>query len=228
MKRTLLASATLLALGSTAAMAQSYPNQPRTYQEMAQVISSTPVYERIATPRQQCWTEQVAVNDDRRGRRVVNDGYVNSGNQGASGAGTVLGAVIGGVLGHQFGNTRGGRDHGTVAGAILGGVVGTAIERDSRSNVVNTARGNYDYVDYDRGAPAVRQVQRCNTVNETRDQIAGYDVVYRLHGRDYSTRLAYDPGTSFPVEVEVRPAGYQRQGYVTPSRSPVPSYSRYY
>lgn len=227
MKRTLLASATLLALGSTAALAQSYPNQPRTYQEMAQVISSTPVYERIATPRQQCWTEQVAVHDDRRGRRVVNDGYTGSNNS-SSGAGTVLGAVIGGVLGHQFGNTRGGRDHGTVAGAILGGVVGNAIERDSRGNVVNSARGNYDYVDYDRGAPTVRHVQRCNTVNEYREQISAYDVVYRLHGRDYSTRLAYDPGTSFPVTVEVRPAGHSRSNYSSPSRVPQPSYSRYY
>ncbi len=223
MKRTLIASATLLALSSTVAMAQSYHDQPRAYQEMAQVLSATPIVERISVPRQQCWNEQVAVHDERRVRRASNDNYVRESSGGGSGGGALLGAIIGGVLGHQMGNSSGGRDRGTAAGAILGGVIGSGVESSgSYGGSGNYGgygnRGGYERAEYDRGAPTVRHVQRCNTVNETQQQIVGYDVRYRIHGRDYTTRMANDPGASFPVSVEVRPAGY---------RAPAPSYSRY-
>ena len=38
-----------------------------------------------------------------------------------------------------------------------------------------------------------RTVQRCRTVYDGRDEIVGYNVVYRYQGRDYTTRMAYDP-----------------------------------
>lgn len=48
----------------------------------------------------------------------------------ASGAGTALGALIGGVLGHQVGKGNG-NDLATIGGAIAGGVIGNQVERNN-------------------------------------------------------------------------------------------------
>ena len=42
--------------------------------------------------------------------------------------------------------------------------------------------------------------QRCNTTYETREDITGYNVVYRLEEKESSVKLAYDPGKKIPVE----------------------------
>ena len=51
-----------------------------------------------------------------------------------SGAGAFIGAVAGGVIGHQFGGGRG-QDLATVAGAVGGGVAGHEIEKRRNSTV---------------------------------------------------------------------------------------------
>lgn len=235
------------------------------FNDTATVISSIPVYERVSAPRQQCWTEQVASYEERRVNRVVyNDAYNNSYNnsydnrgeynRGGSGigAGTVLGAVIGGVIGHQFGHSSGGRDRGTAVGAILGGIVGNSAENNNRND------GNYrnasayssprEVVDVER-VPVTRDVQRCRTVADIRDEVRGYDVRYRYHGREYTTRLPYDPGSTLQVDVNVRPVSRRESRYEQrsdpddarpdsryesrdelryPSRNPTPVYSRTY
>ena len=195
------------------------------YADVATVISSTPVYERMSAPRRECFTEQVSTYDERRVRRVQPDSYnesrnvVSSGSSREStGAGTVLGAIIGGVVGHQFGNSSGGRDRGTAAGAVIGGLIGHSIENDNRSS------GSYGDSNYRRAAydtervPVTRDVQRCNVVNDYREEVRGYDVRYRYGNREYTTRLAYDPGQTMPVNVEVRPS----------YRVPVPTYGNRY
>jgi uncharacterized protein YcfJ len=195
------------------------------FTDVAQVISSTPILERVATPRRVCNIEQVAVVDRHHGyhrghdnrryqdQRVVDDGRYQPG---GVGAGTVLGAVIGGAIGRQFGNSSGGRDRGTAVGAVLGGVIGNDMERNSRNDNYRYASNGYgrDYVEVQR-APEVRNVERCSTVTDYRDEVRGYDVRYRYHGRDYTTRLSYQPGPTIPVSVDVRPnaqPSYQR-GY---------------
>jgi len=40
--------------------------EPRAFSEWAPVLSSTPVVERVAQPREQCWTERVRTNEVRR------------------------------------------------------------------------------------------------------------------------------------------------------------------
>jgi uncharacterized protein YcfJ len=200
-----------LALGAGVASAADYG-------DTATVISATPIYERVATPRRDCYTEQVTAYQERRvpvrAEYVSEPRYVERQN---SGAGAVLGAIVGGVIGHQFGNSSGGRDRGTAAGAVIGGLVGNSIERDG---------GGYDRYDsgYRRASaydiervPVTRDVQRCNIVNDYREEIRGYDVRYSYNGREYTTRTSYDPGRTIQVNVDVRPV----------HRAPVPSYSRY-
>jgi len=53
--------------------------------------------------------------------------------------------------------------------------------------------------------PTRRDVQRCRTVQTATDTIQGYDVRYRYHGREYVTRMSYDPGDRIRVDVSVQP-----------------------
>lgn len=211
--KTILAMAVLSTLGlaATANAAE--------FGDVATVISTTPVLERVASPRRECVNEQVTAYDERRVRRVEPDyngearSYSNAGESRGIGAGTVLGAIIGGAIGHQFGNSTGGRDHGTAAGALIGGLIGH--DAESRNDGYD---GGYRRAAYDvERVPVTRNVQRCNVVNDYRDEIRGYDVRYRYGNREYTTRLAYDPGPTLPVNVDVRPS----------YRPAAPSYNRY-
>ena len=97
-------------------------------------------------------------------------------------AGTVAGAVVGGVLGHQVGDGRG-KDLATVGGAVAGGYAGNKIQEKMQAR--NTVDGT----------------QRiCNTVHDKHQEQVGYDVVYRLDGKEHKVRTDYDPGQRIRVE----------------------------
>jgi len=191
-----LGTAGLLAVGN--AHAQSYS-------DVAQVISATPIYERTATPRQECWNETVMI--DRRSPSS-DTGYVEANaprpasGERAWGGGTVLGALLGGIAGYQFGSSQAGRNTGAAVGAVLGGIVGNSIENApaSTGSAVSTGPARVDY------APETRIVQRCrNVAGEMREQLIGYDVTYRYGGREYTTRMNHDPGPSLGVRVTLAP-----------------------
>lgn len=211
-----LLAVSLLTVAVSSAMAQTYPAAPAApvppgYSDTAQVLSAQPIYERNNVPRQECSNEVVSDT-----RVVPSAGYANA-NYAAPqapapaptaersvGAGTVIGAIIGGVLGHQLGNSSGGRDRGTLAGAVVGGFVGNQIDNAAPSAApaaapVASGPSRVDYV------PEQRTVQRCRTVYDGRDEIVGYNVAYRYQGRDYTTRMAYDPGPTMNVRVNLAP-----------------------
>jgi uncharacterized protein YcfJ len=193
MNKTLLAAALVSALGCVASTASA-----QAFGDVARVISATPLYERASVPRRDCRVEPVTAYEERRTETRSAD------SSGGIGAGTVLGAIVGGVIGHQFGGSSAGRDHGTAAGAVIGGLVGNQVERDA-----NSAPDRDVVVDR---VPVTREVERCNTVPETRERIVGYDVRYEYNGRELRTRLPYDPGQEMPVNVEVRPPGASMPG----------------
>jgi uncharacterized protein YcfJ len=155
--------------------------------DYADVLSTQPIYRdvRIAQPRQECRQEQVVYNQG---------GYVNARND--EGVGALLGAVVGGVVGNRFGH-GGGRVATTAVGAVIGASAGASIGR-------NNGGGGY----YQQ--PEVGYQQVCQQVEDYgyQRQVDGYDVTYRYHGRDYRTRLPYDPGARLAVNVNVSPAGY--------------------
>jgi uncharacterized protein YcfJ len=185
-----VALASALGGGASTAFAQSYG-------DVARVLSSTPVYERASAPRRECYTEPVTSYEERGARRAPEERPAQSG---GIGPGTVLGAIVGGVIGHQFGGSSAGRDHGTVAGAIIGGIAGNQADRQSDPGYREASRDAY----VDR-TPVTRDVERCNTVPDTRERIVAYDVRYEYNGREFRTRMPYDPGPQMPVNVEVRP-----------------------
>ena len=204
---------TLAAIAVTAAVAQpapSYAPPQQSYSDTAQVLSAQPIYERNNVPRQECANETVTET-----RTVPSQGYVTANyapgqpapapaptGERTVGAGTIIGAIIGGVVGHQFGNSSGGRDRGTAAGAIVGGLVGNQIENSAPSTASAQSASGPARVDY---VPETRTVQRCRTVYDGRDEIVGYNVAYRYQGRDYTTRMAYDPGPTMNVRVNLAP-----------------------
>jgi len=97
-------------------------------------------------------------------------------------AGTVAGAVIGGVLGNQVGGGDG-KKLATVGGAVGGGYAGNKIQEGMQER--NTYQES-------------RRV--CTTVRDTRQQQDGFDVTYRLDGREQVVHMDYNPGNRIPVE----------------------------
>jgi uncharacterized protein YcfJ len=167
-RRAIVAVAGAFTLGAAPAFAERYI-------DWAPVLSSTPVFQRVSQPRQECWNETVTTNEVRRSADVP--------------VGAIVGGIAGGVLGHQIGSGRG-NDVATVAGAIAGTVVGNNLDQNNRSSTTTVT-------------PTTRDVQRCRTVPGYADVIQGFDVRYQYNGREYVTRLPYDPGERVRLRVNV-------------------------
>ncbi len=148
--------------------------------DYARVVDVDPVVRqvRVETPRRECWDEARYVDS----RPHISEPRV--------GGRTLLGAAIGGVIGHQFGSGRG-QDAATVAGALIGAGVGY----DSAAK--RYPQGGREEV-----------VQRCDVryEHEVEERIEAYRVTYEYNGRNYTTQLPYDPGDRIRVRVAVAPA----------------------
>jgi uncharacterized protein YcfJ len=83
-------------------------------EEVGRVISSTPVIQQVAVPRQICNTQPVAVQ------------------QPNSGGGAVIGAIVGGLLGNTIGHGMG-RAAATGLGVVAGAAVGDNVEGQGRN-----------------------------------------------------------------------------------------------
>lgn len=134
----------------------------------AQVVSSTPINEIIKTPKETCRNVTVAH------RRAVQDQNRI--------AGSILGAVAGGVIGHQFGGGRG-KDVATIAGALGGGYAGNQIQGSMQDN--------------DTYATTQR---RCKTTYEKSSKLIGYNVTYKIGDREGKIRMDHEPGTRIPLD----------------------------
>jgi uncharacterized protein YcfJ len=97
--------------------------------------------------------------------------------------GAVLGAIAGGLIGSTVG-----KGNGKVAAAAVGAATGAVV--GDRWNDGGT-----------RYESRPRQVERCRDHDDYRQVISGYDVRYRFQGREYSTRLPYDPGKWLTLNV---------------------------
>jgi uncharacterized protein YcfJ len=97
-------------------------------------------------------------------------------------AGTVVGGLAGGLLGSTVGGGRG-KTLATVAGAAAGGFAGNQVQKNMQEkDVVTTTE------------------RRCKTVNERSQKVVGYNVTYRLDGKDGVVRTSFKPGPKLPVK----------------------------
>lgn len=97
-------------------------------------------------------------------------------------AGTVVGGLAGGLLGSTIGGGSG-KTIATVAGAAAGGYAGNRVQKNMQEKDVVT-----------------KLERRCSTVNDKSQRVVGYDVTYRLDGREGVARMSFKPGAQLPVE----------------------------
>ena len=97
-------------------------------------------------------------------------------------AGTVVGGLAGGLLGSAVGGGKG-KTLATVAGAAAGGYAGNRVQKNMQEKDVTTTTEH-----------------RCKTVNQKSQKVVGYDVTYRLDGKDGVARTSFKPGPTLPVK----------------------------
>lgn len=124
----------------------------------------------MGTPEQRCWVEREQVVDQQRGDPNIGGG--------------IVGALIGGVLGHQVGGGRG-KDVATAGGAIAGALIGSNAGRDGGS-------GSYN-----------QDVQRCRTTSNGRPEY--WDVTYNYRGTDHRIQMSSPPGDTIAVNSRGEP-----------------------
>lgn len=101
-------------------------------QEVGRVISTTPIVQQMAVPRQVCTTEQVAVQAPK------------------SGAGAVMGAIAGGAIGNSVGSGPG-QAAATMIGLVGGAALGDKIEGSPAPQLQNVQRCGVQTVYENRG-----------------------------------------------------------------------------
>ncbi len=194
MKTLVMAVASACTALAPAAFAQTYHDRHgHDRYDTARVVSSTPVYDAAGT-REECWNPRAGHFEERRD---------SSGHHNTLG-GTAAGAVIGGVIGHQF-NDRAGTALGALAGGALGHEVAKEHNRDEAQN-------DLDY-------------SNCRTVSTGDGNVVGYDVTYDSRGQQYTTRLDHDPGRRIALGRDVRDDGLPFDSDVAYSR---PDYDNRY
>jgi uncharacterized protein YcfJ len=184
-----LAASVIASVGvSTTALASppSWSNAARSHSrgyndgyDYAPVVHVEPIMRqvRIESPRRECWDET---------RYTQSRPHISEPGVGGR---ALLGGIIGGVIGHQIGSGSG-RDAATIAGSVIGAGVG------------------YDAASRRSNSVEERTVQRCDVRydRDVEERIDGYRVTYEYNGREYTTRLPYDPGERIRVRVAVAPA----------------------
>jgi uncharacterized protein YcfJ len=174
MKPLALAVGALFTAFAPVAFAQDYGQRSN---DSARVIDSRPVYA-AAGSKQECWNARAGHYEELRAQEKT-----------SVGKGAAIGAVAGGVLGHQVGSGNG-NTAATVGGAVLGGILGHQVEKRNDHD---------DQPDLDRS--------RCRNVAAGSNQPEGYDVRYEYGGREYVTRLTQQPGRRLRLGQDINSDG---------------------
>lgn len=133
------------------------------------------------------------INEPRRECWTETVGYeTQSYRESNNAGGAILGAIAGGLIGSTVG-----KGNGKVAAAAVGAATGAVV-----GDRWNDGGSRYE--------SRPQQVERCRTHDDYRQVINGYDVRYRFQGREYSTRLPYDPGKWLTLNVSFSVAEDQR------------------
>lgn len=167
--------------------------------DTAKVISSTPIYERVSEPKQECWNETVSSSGTVTKSAPVEERSIG---------GALVGGIVGGVVGSQVGQGTG-NTVATAAGAIAGAIIGDRVANQNQG-ATQTQQTTQ--------APQSREERHCRQVENYREVIRGYNVTYRYNGQDVTTRLPYQPGSTVRVGVSVLGDSGSSTGDVIDSR----------
>lgn len=168
MDKSMLIGTVLGAVGVTAGGAIAGYHMMNKEPEFAEVLSVKPVTQTIRTPRQECHDEVVTHTAPPKDQHRI--------------VGTVAGAVLGGIVGSQFGGGNANKAL-TAAGVVGGGYAGNKVQQKmQRGNTYQTTQ------------------QRCNTVTDSHEELMGYDVSYRIGDKADKIRMDHDPGSRIPLK----------------------------
>lgn len=145
---------------------QVYDNRRRRNERLYEA-DVTSVRAVVGPPEQRCWIEKEQVVQPQASQSNV--------------PGAVVGALIGGILGHQVGAGRG-NDLATVGGAIAGGAIGATVGRDG----------------HPVQQPTAPSVQRCTTVPSQAAPTL-WDVSYNFRGQEHRLQMTSPPGRTVTV-----------------------------
>lgn len=161
MNKPIIIGGVIAALGIAGGIAvgsyQSSESGPR----YAEIVSVEPIVQTTDTPREVC--KNVTVTHQRPAK---DENRI---------AGTAIGAIVGGVVGNQFGGGSG-KKIMTAAGAVGGGVAGNQVQQQMQ-----------------QGDTYQTTEQRCSTVNDSKEETVGYDVRYRYDGAVHEAKLDEKP-----------------------------------
>ncbi len=143
--------------------APAYDNRRRRNERLFEA-NVTSVRAVVGPPEQRCWVEPEQVSQPAR----------------SNVGGAVVGALIGGILGHQVGGGSG-KDLATVGGVIAGGAIGSQVGRGG-NNTQQTAQS----------------VQRCTTM-PSQARPALWDVGYNFRGQEHQVQMTTQPGATIVV-----------------------------
>lgn len=154
--------------GAPAPQQQAPATAPDDGMHYAQVVSVEPVRQSTSDPRKVCHDQVVTHTAPPRDQHRI--------------AGTAIGAVAGGLLGHMVGGGRG-NTLTTVAGAVGGGYAGNRIEAS-----------------HQQGQVTQTVERRCDTVDNASSKVVAFDVRYVYNGVTRSVRMDHDPGDRVQVQ----------------------------
>ncbi len=143
----------------------------RRYNERTYEANVTSVRAVVGPPEQRCWVEREQVVQDKRRSNAP---------------GAIVGALIGGILGHQVGGGSG-QDLATAGGAVAGALVGANINRDRGGQEVST-----------------QDVQHCADTHRYA-QPEYWDVSYTFRGREHRLQMTANPGLTVTVNERGEP-----------------------
>ncbi len=158
-----IAGAAVITAGTAAAVYHGYQTA-----HSATVLSARPLTRTVRIPRQECHEEAVTHTKPVKDQDRL--------------LGTGIGALVGGILGHQVGGGTG-KTLATIAGAGAGGYAGNQIQRKVQQNDTYTTNE-----------------RRCITAYDLKEEPAGFDVVYVYKGHQHHLHMNKDPGDSLPVQ----------------------------
>ena len=149
-------------------MAPDYRQRPNERLYEANVTSVRAV---VGTPEKRCWMEREQVPQDQSSANVP---------------AAVVGALLGGILGHQVGGGTG-KDLATAGGAIAGAVLGSRVGGNGTTP---------------QAAP--QDVQRCEET-PTQARTEYWEVTYNFKGQDHRTQMTSPPGRTITVNEQGEP-----------------------
>ncbi|PPC75117.1 hypothetical protein WH50_12760 [Pokkaliibacter plantistimulans] len=170
MDKSMLIGIVIGAVGVTAGGAiggYQYFNQAPQGPTEAQVLDVKTLTHTTDVPRQVCHDEVVTHQKPVQDQNRV--------------AGSVIGALAGGLLGNQVGGGNG-KTLATIAGAAAGGYAGNQVQKNMQNGDTYTT---------------TKQV--CSTVTDKKTDVVGYEVKYKLGDGIGTVKMDHKPGATIPV-----------------------------